>query len=145
MRHSARAVTIRLRRCLVVLAAAFSVVLLASSNAYAFPSVGGYAQLHCRHSGWFSNVKCGSVPAHSWDHWVQSRIDCKTAGSSYYQVIDAHNGVVVDSGSCSFFGGTSFKYTVGLYGLYDVKVWGGAADVTIRNCTSCLYDYEGGG
>lgn len=80
---------------------------------------------------------CGSLQANSSGHWIESQCQSWALATTNLQVIDASNGVVVASQSCGYFNDSSIKRTNGLYGYYNVKVWGGVdANGMIRNCTS---------
>jgi len=127
-------------RTMAVVFAAFAAVTMASSSAVAAPSAsyGAYSQLNCKRSSTVgSSTTClGTIPAHSSDHWIQSKLDCTGAGTTTYEVIDAGNSQVVDSGSCSFYGSTSWKFQVGLTNSYRVRLKGSFGIASIRNCTT---------
>ncbi len=132
-------------RVLCALAMAGALVLATGGMANAaLPNLGPYAQLNCHRNQAVFDTICGSVPAHSSQHWIQSMLDCTGVVTTSYQIIDHNNGHVVDSGHCSLFGSTPWKYTVGLYGSYDVKVTGSYGVATIRNCTSSCHIYNQG-
>ena len=97
-----------LKRTAAVTVAVFATLLLTANSALAFTNYGAYSQINCNHNISGVTYVCGTIPSHSSAHWIQSMLDCQGATTTSYQVIDADNGNVVDSGSCSVYGSTSW-------------------------------------
>lgn len=103
--------------------------------ALAFNQYGPSTEINC-HDTVDPNT-CGSIPSHSTQFWIQSQIQCGSAWPASYQVVDQSSGVVVASGSCSWFQDSPIITTPGLYGMYYVRISGsGTNNAMIRNCTS---------
>jgi|SRR5215471_11112737 len=118
---------------------ATAALLFTALPALAFNQYGPFTEINCNEEGGTNNGSetCGSIPAHSTQHWIQSQIQCGTLWPASYQVVDQSNGIVVASGSCSFSQDSSIITTPGLYGMYYVRVKGsGTNNAMIRNCTS---------